>query len=265
VSGAPADYTGLGAEAWDLLTEAHDPGDVARYRALLDEHGVGGPLRVLDVGCGTGRLLRPLCAAGHRVVGVDCSADQVERCRARLRESGLEAVVLAADVARLDLAQRFDAAIVPCGTLQLLPDGAAAQRGLERIAAHLDPGGLLAMTMYLSGPEIDADPGQIGMWRLRGSAPAADGVIVRKDARIDSVDREAQLIRATIRYQRVAPSDARILAELEVAVAERWYTIDQTRTLLERAGFDQVSVFGGYVPRPATRADHTLMFTAIRP
>lgn len=265
MSGAPADYTGLGAEAWDLLTEAHDPGDIARYRALLDAHGGGAPLRILDVGCGTGRLLRPLSAAGHRVVGVDCSEDQVERCRARLRESGLTAEVVAAEVSRLELARRFDAAIVPCGTLQLLPDGAAVQRGLERIAAHLDPGGLLAITMYLSGPEIDADPGQIGAWRLRGSAPDADGAIVRKEARVDSIDREARLIRATIRYRREAPAGAKILAELEIAVTERWYTIDETRDLLERAGFGRVSDFGGYEPRPATREDFTLMFTATRP
>ena len=54
--------------------------DVRFYRTLADERG--GP--VLDLGCGTGRLMAPLLRAGHTVVGVDVAPTMLARAAARI-------------------------------------------------------------------------------------------------------------------------------------------------------------------------------------
>src|SRR5947208_5098811 len=54
--------------------------DVRFYRTLADERG--GP--ILDLGCGTGRLLIPLVRSGHVVVGVDRAPAMLARAAARL-------------------------------------------------------------------------------------------------------------------------------------------------------------------------------------
>jgi SAM-dependent methyltransferase/tetratricopeptide (TPR) repeat protein len=57
---------------------------------------------VFDIGCGTGRDAIFLASRGHRVVGVDRSAEAVERARQAAREAGLAAVRFA----QLDAASR---------------------------------------------------------------------------------------------------------------------------------------------------------------
>src|SRR3954468_4836667 len=66
--------------------------DVRFYRTLADERG--GP--VLDLGCGTGRLMLPLLRAGHIVVGIDRApamraraAARIDRLAARVRRRAL--------------------------------------------------------------------------------------------------------------------------------------------------------------------------------
>src|SRR3954470_6009095 len=58
--------------------------DVRFYTTLADERG--GP--VLDLGCGTGRLMLPLLRAGHVVVGVDRASAMLARAAARVRRLG---------------------------------------------------------------------------------------------------------------------------------------------------------------------------------
>ncbi len=63
------------AETYDEAnaTVRNPSGDRAFYATLADE--VGGP--VLEIGCGTGRVLAPIAAAGHEVLGVDPSPEML--------------------------------------------------------------------------------------------------------------------------------------------------------------------------------------------
>src|SRR5207244_8029699 len=74
--------------------------DVNHYRRLAGELASGAPL--LELGCGTGRLLAPLCRDGHRVVGLDLSAAMLARARARAdglpRSAKGRALLLRADM-----------------------------------------------------------------------------------------------------------------------------------------------------------------------
>ena len=76
------------AAYWDRVagtkTFGH-PLDVARLEALAPA-----PLRVLDVGCGEGRLLEVLQAAGHRRLhGVDIAPRMLERARRAVPDATL--------------------------------------------------------------------------------------------------------------------------------------------------------------------------------
>jgi len=101
---------------------------------------VGGGL-VLELGCGAGALTRHLLAAGHRVVATDASAAMLELAAETLGEEvDLRPLTLPDDP--LPAAD----AIVSVGhAISYLPDAAAVDRALVRMAQALRPGGVLAV------------------------------------------------------------------------------------------------------------------------
>src|SRR5207237_2662938 len=80
--------TGLRAEVYDafLLKEDEAPRIAAFLEDLLQTEGAPPPAALLDVGCGTGRLLAPLAARGFRVLGLEPERAYFERARARTRD-----------------------------------------------------------------------------------------------------------------------------------------------------------------------------------
>jgi len=97
--------------------------------------------RVLDAGCGQGRVGAELAARGHQVTGVD--ADEGLVLAARADHPGQRWVV--ADLADLDLAAHgdpgpFDAAVM-AGNVMLFVAEATEEQVLRRVAAHLRPDG----------------------------------------------------------------------------------------------------------------------------
>ena len=110
-----------------------------RLRALLPP----APVRVLDVGGGTGAFAVPLAADGHRVTLVDPSAEWLDRARANASDAGVQLSLL-----QLGLDDMADAGIgsfevILCHTVLMYVDApAVGLRALRQLAA---PGGLLSL------------------------------------------------------------------------------------------------------------------------
>ncbi|KWV31775.1 class I SAM-dependent methyltransferase [Micromonospora rifamycinica] len=121
----------LAAEGADLAGEARLVDAVVAPRS-----------RILDAGCGTGRVGAALAHRGHRVVGVDADPALVEA--ARSDHPGPRWLV--ADLAELDLAgageaEPFDAAVLAGNVMAFVAAG-TEPTVLARVAAHLRPDGV---------------------------------------------------------------------------------------------------------------------------
>jgi SAM-dependent methyltransferase len=135
--------------------------------ALADEvvsgEATGGPLRVLDAGCGDGLLTLSLAARHENwaLLGLDRRGDLLNGARERAAARSLGNVRFQpADLTRPLPEGDFDA-VVALECLHEIPDDAAALRSM---AGALRPGGLLALQV----PEADWSPvlpGSIGIWR----------------------------------------------------------------------------------------------------
>ena len=126
----------------------------------------GGP--ILELGCGAGRVALHLAERGHDVVGIDTEAALVAALNSRAGDAGIPARALMGDATGFDLEARFPLALAPMQLVQLLR-GESARRGmLERVAAHLAPGGILAAALvesrHLPQPDASGD----------GAAPLPD-------------------------------------------------------------------------------------------
>ncbi len=125
--------------------------DVAMY---VDFAAVSsGP--ILELGCGTGRVLVPLAEAGHSVTGVDSSTSMLAVARNKVEEAGLQKAVslVTGNLTDFELPDRFDMAFIPINTFMHCYDQSQQLRCLEAIRRHLKPGGRLVIDVYHPDPQ----------------------------------------------------------------------------------------------------------------
>src|SRR6266516_3907352 len=111
---------------------------------------------VLDVACGTGRLLLDYLGEGIDIDGVDVSDDMLELCRAKAPAFGLQPRLYRQGMYSLDLPRRYRSIIVPSSSFQLLLDPAAAREAMGRFFVHLEPPGALVMPFIVFGAADEA-------------------------------------------------------------------------------------------------------------
>ena len=105
----------------------------------------GSPL--LELGCGTGRVLLPLAQAGYLVYGMDNDAGMLAILRMNQAPALQPRVnVLIADLAGFHLQKRFALILLPCNTFSTLTP-AQRQSMLTCVAWHLSPAGVFAASL----------------------------------------------------------------------------------------------------------------------
>ncbi|MFC4605574.1 class I SAM-dependent methyltransferase [Rhodococcus kronopolitis] len=118
--------------------------------------------RVLDAGCGTGRVGLELARRGHAVTAVDLDPVLVAAAREHA-----ELTVHLADLAELDLpGEQFDAVVV-AGNVMIFVEPGTERTVVGRLAAHLAPGGVLvtgfATDYRYTADHLDADLEAVGL------------------------------------------------------------------------------------------------------
>jgi SAM-dependent methyltransferase len=169
------DYYGLLASTWDIWRDdTANWSDRFFYLDIIGQYGEP----VLDIGCGTGRLLLDYLAEGIDVDGVDSSAQMLDICRADARRRGLRAPALyQQQMERLDLPRSYRTIVGASSVLQLVTEADAAAGALRRILGHLHPGG--AFVTPFAFEWRPGDPLDTG-WELLFDKPRpADGATVR--------------------------------------------------------------------------------------
>jgi SAM-dependent methyltransferase len=137
-----------------------NPAALAR---LIENANLPAGGRVLDAGCGPGLVAHALLEAGHRVVGVDLSAEMITRARQRCARFGERALFEQKSLFDPSLVGPFDGAISRL-VLHHAPDPAAF---LRRQVELLRPGGVLVACDHTTDPEAARAGWHQQMERLR--------------------------------------------------------------------------------------------------
>ena len=218
--------------------------DVAFWRRVA--RGARG--RVLELGCGTGRVSLPLAKAGVSIVGIDRSVRMLERLRVRLRASadstryGATARIVRGDIRLLPFQpQAFAMALAPYGVLQSLLDDDDLRSTLDSVARVLEPGALFGIDLVPDVPNWREYDNKV---QLRGRTTGGTSLTL-----IESVRQDPRRHRTTFE-QRYVERKGRTSTEHTFELTFRTLSVRQMTARLVRAGFVVEAVLGDYHGRP---------------
>ena len=210
--------------------------DVPFWRRLA--RGVAG--RVLELGCGTGRVSIPLARAGVPLVGIDRSQPMLARAQARRRRArlGINPPCARGDIRALPfVSSTFAMVLAPYGVLQSLVRDRDLTQALESVARVLSPGGLLAIDLVPDVPNWREYRNQV---RLRGRAGGGTRLTL-----IESVRQDRRRHLTTFEQRYVERRDRRSMEHV-FALTFRTLSVPQMTRRLARAGFAIEAVYGDY-------------------
>ena len=214
--------------------------------------------RVLELGCGTGRLTIPVARAGAEIVGIDRSDPMLARARQRLRRSRASALLVRGDIRHLPFRRRmrFAAVLAAYGILQSLTRERDLTRTFESVRRVLRRGGLFAIDVVPDLPKWEEYRNRVSLSGRRGRTSMLTLVeTVRQDRRR----------RLTIFDQEYRESGAGARRTHRFSLTFRTLTVPQLTRRLERAGFRVNAVLGDYQGGPwDPRADVWVILAAKR-
>lgn len=235
--------------------------DWSLYRAFAD-HG-GGP--ILELGCGTGRLVVPLAEAGYEVTGVDRSPAMLALARAAVERADVAAQVTLVEDDMRSLAalgaRRFTLAFCAINSFLHLATQGEQLAALGATFDRLAPGGVIILDCFPPHPDIlDEYDGRLihaGTYRDPATGERIDKlsttVLDSAEQRMDTIFFYERL-RADGRVERVAaPFTFRYVGRYELQL------------LLERAGYADVTFYGSYDLEPFIAASERMIAVAVRP
>ncbi|MCS7166169.1 MAG: class I SAM-dependent methyltransferase [Gemmatales bacterium] len=186
--------------------------------------------RVLELGCGGGRLILRLARRGYRCYALDNNQQALELCRRRAQRKHLPVTTLESDLADFALPEKVELAICTWNTIRHLLSEQAARRHLQRVAEAVCSGGLYIIGLHLLPLDVAEEAEE--RWSARWGH-----LKLHARLRVESTDRKRRLewlgLRLTIR----SPRRTR---RFECRFALRMYTLQQFLSLIHYSGYWQI-------------------------
>ena len=218
--------------------------DIPFYQKLIPSPDVS----ILELGCGTGRVILPLVPCCKYIHGVDRSAAMLDICRGKLAKAGIsqmKARVEEGDISDFNLGRTFDLIIAPFRVLQNLETDGEVDGLFRCIHRHLAPKGTCILNVFRPYLEPEALRKQ---WfsteeNLSWEVPVEGGRVVCYDRRA-RMDVEKLILYPELIYRRY---EGETLAEESLLkIVMRCYYPDRFEKLILEHGFIILDRWGGY-------------------
>ena len=241
------DYRANAARYYDL-----GPSDSLRDVPFYIQRVPSPDAAILELGCGTGRVLLQLMCRCGAIHGIDHSPAMLAVCRERLARSGAgppQVRVELGDITALDLGRKFDLIIAPFRVMQNLESDPQVEGLLDVARRHLAPGATCILNVFR--PNRDRET-LMREWpsddeRLSWEIAIEGGRVTCHDRKV-RVEPQPLVLYPRLIYRRYRASVLVDTATLDIAM--RCYYPDEFEALIVDHGFEIVGRWGGYQGEP---------------
>jgi len=216
----------------------------------------GGP--VLEVTCGTGRILLPCLQAGVDIDGLDLFPEMLGVLRRKAAELGLAPRLYQADMRDFTLPRRYALITVPFNGFVHNLTTEDQLRTLRSCRKHLAAGGSLVFNVFFPGQAIVCGSEGTPVLEHEAIHPVTGLPVRIYDTR--TLDRLAQVQTSQIEIQELDAGGG-VAASHRSTTAMRWTYRPEMELLLQAAGFPRWQICGDFDRRPLTReTDQMIVF-----
>ncbi len=248
------------AELYDYIPGYAARPDLDFYLHFV--HLAGG--KILELGCGTGRLLIPIAAAGYEIVGLDLSEYMLDRLRDNLLRRPIEVQervrIVQGDMTRFDLGETFGLVTVPFRAFQHLISVEEQMACLRSVNQHLQSGGKLILDLFQVSFRYLADPASGEEKEDFAGVMLPDGRTLRRTHRLAALHRAEQYNEVEmIHYITYPDGHAERLVQ---AFPFRYFCRYEVEHLLARCGFRVAELYGSFDWSPLRDNSPEMIFVA---
>ena len=237
------EYEDNHARYYDLCYTAAT-GDIGFY--VQEAKRSGSP--VLELGCGTGRILIPTAEAGVSIVGLDASSAMLGVARTKTSEFSSEVQsrieLIEGDMRTFSLDRQFKLVTIPFRAFLHILTPEEQRKTIERIHEHLDDGGRLILNIFDTRLDLVATPLGGIMKRLNDFIDPATGhkMVVWAS---DKYDLENQVIYEERVFEEI-DDNGKVLSRVCSPLTLCWIYRREMQYLLELSGFKIDALYGDF-------------------
>ena len=226
----------------------HRRADITFYRRLACNRTEFASGLILDLACGSGRLLLPLVRDGHSVVGIDRSAEMLAAAARRIRRLSTsrkrQCTLVRADLRSYALHAKASLAVAAFHSVQHLLGDGDFLRFLRTTRANLMAGGWLAFDVLPPDPAWLARDPERRWGRTMLRHPTTKERLVYTTNHV--FDPRSRLLHMRLYYQPVDENGHPSGPERTVRLCHRQLWPDEVESMLRAAGFRPIGTFAGF-------------------
>ena len=226
---------------------------------IAEGRAAHGPL--LELACGTGRVLVRLLEAGLDVEGLDRYPAMLAHLRAKAEAKGFHPKLHTADMRDFATGRRYARIFCPFNGFAHADTTDDQIAALRRCREHLEDGGALVLHVSYPGVAYWSEPEGVPVLELETTDPATGGMLRLYDTRVR--DRVAQRQQSVVEYRELDAGHA-VVASHRFTTTQRWTYRYELELLFRAAGFVRWEVFGGFAREPLERDDQQMVAFAWR-
>lgn len=238
-------------EIYDLVFDGFDE-DIPFWLSVA--RGANGP--VLDLACGTGRVLLPLLAAGVDADGLEFASGMVARARAKAQDNGFHARIEQGDMRDFTMPRRYARVLCAFNAFAHADTVEDQLRTLRCVREHLEAGGALVLHMSYPSPAYWSLPDGEPVMEIEVARPATGTRLQMWDQR--TKDPVAQRQESEVEYREVDAAGA-VVRSRRMRTAQRWVYRWELELLFRTAGFARWEIQGGFHGERFERPDQQML------